>query len=280
MAYGSPASSAASGTSSSKPEQDASPDLWQRWCGERDETAREALISHYLYYARTLAAMAYARRTHGDILFEEYLQLASIGLIEAVDRFDPAFGVLFRTFAGKRIHGAILNGLPRLTEKNQQIAVRARLRQERLESIKEGAGTPSDDRVGDGQRGDRPPSAEALFRYLADVGVGLALGVLLEGSGMVDSEAFGSGAQAASPEVSYFRQTEIRQLQQAIREIVARLTPQQQQVIRSHYLQEIPFEEIARSMGLTRGRISQVHKQALLKLRELLAHDSRCDVSG
>lgn len=276
MLSGSPSSSTSSVANAwtSTTEQDAAPELWQQWCGKGDEAAREALISHYLYYARTLAAMAYARRTHGDILFEEYMQLASIGLIEAVDRFDPAFGVLFRTFAAKRIQGAILNGLPRLTEKNQQIAVRARLRQERLESVKEGAG------AGDDKRSDRPQSAEALFRYLADVGVGLALGVLLEGSGMVDSEAFGSGVQVALPEVSYFRQTEIRQLQQAIREIVTRLTSQQQQVIRSHYLQEMPFEAIARSMGLTRGRISQVHKQALLRLRELLAHDNRCDVSG
>lgn len=257
------------------------PLLWRRWIDQRDSAAREQLIRYYLPYARMLAAMSYGRRTHNDIEFDDYLQLASIGLMEAVDRFDPAHGVLFRTFSSKRIQGSVLNGLVRLTEKNQQIAIRTRLRKERLESVKEAAADehPGDEAQDAADTGAQGRSADALFRYLADVGVGLALGVLLEGTGMVDADAFDGTAQAPSPEISYFRKTELHQLQQMLRDHVDQLPAQQQLVIRYHYQQEIPFDEIARTMNVTRGRISQLHRQALLGLRERLSPDARCDVA-
>ena len=252
--------------------------LWLRWRKEGDESARELLIDHYLPYARMMAAMVYGRRTHNDVEFEDYLQLARIGLLEAVDRFDPDQGAQFKTFATRRVQGSVLNGLIRLTEKNQQISARMRLRRERLEAVKEAA---SAEVLGDNAStfGDKAPGADKLFRYLAEVGIGIALGVLLEGTGMVDAEAFDNNGHAASPEVSYLRKSEILQLRTVLRGLVDRLGERQKTVIRYHYLQEIPFDEIARFMNITRGRVSQLHREGLSRLRELLGKDARCDVS-
>lgn len=244
--------------------------MWKAVRTHADPEARERLMAMHLPYARVVAATYYARRTHNDVEFEEYLQLASMGLIESVDRFDPERGVQFRTFSARRMHGAILNGLERMTEKNQQIAVRRRLQKERLEAAKSAAAQSSSS-TGDKQ--------DDLFRYLAEVGVGLALGVLLEGTGMVDNESFGNASVSASPEVSYFRQTELQRLQQVVREQVKRLSQQEQTVIRYHYLQEIPFEQIADQMNLSKGRISQIHRSALLRLRDLFSHIGSCDLS-
>lgn len=246
--------------------------LWRALRDGTDSEARKRLLAMHLPYARVVAATYYGRRTHNDIEFEEYLQLASMGLIESVDRFDATRGVQFRTFAARRMHGAILNGLERLTEKNQQIAVRKRLQQERLEAAKANAaaGKP------EGSNNDKP---DELFRYLAEVGVGLALGVLLEGTGMIDEESFGHASVGASPEVSYFRQTELQRLQKMVREQLQRLTQQEQTVIRHHYLQEIPFEQIAQNMGLSKGRISQIHRSALNRLKDMFAEIGSCDLS-
>ncbi|MDQ0069698.1 RNA polymerase sigma factor for flagellar operon FliA [Variovorax boronicumulans] len=254
--------------------------LWARWRKEKDEAAREQLICHYLPYAKMVAATIYGRRTHNDVEFEDYLQLARVGLLEAVDRFEPGQGAQFKTFAAKRVQGSVLNGLTRLTEKNQQISVAMRLRQERLEAVKDAAAV-AEEASGDGQAAASaaPRSADKLFKYLAEVGIGLALGVLLEDTGMVDGEAFDGNAHAPSPEVSYFRKTEILQLRTVLRDLVNQLSDQQKSVIRQHYLQEVPFDDIATLMGVTRGRVSQLHRQGLLRLRELLAKDARCDVS-
>ncbi|MDM0122202.1 sigma-70 family RNA polymerase sigma factor [Variovorax arabinosiphilus] len=247
------------------------PGLWHRWRADGDRDAREALIRHHMPFARMMAATVFSRRTHNDVEFDDYLQLASIGLVEAVDRFDPDQGAQFKTFASKRVQGAVLNGLVKLTEKNQQIHLKMRLRQERLDAAKDAARETTD--AGGLQGSDK------LFRYLAEVGIGLALGFMLEDTGMVDAESFDGEAQAPSPEVSYFRQAETTQLRSLLRSCIAQLSEQQKLVISYHYLQEIPFDEIAQTMGVTRGRISQLHRQGLSKLREALSNDVRCDVS-
>jgi len=255
--------------------------LWARWREDRDDDARAQLIGHYLPYARMVAATVYGRRTHNDVEFDDYLQLARVGLLEAVDRFEPGQGAQFKTFAAKRVQGAVLNGLTRLTEKNQQISVSMRMRQERLEAIKEAAAeeVAQDSHAGTLSASGSSRGADKLFKYLAEVGIGIALGVLLEDTGMVDAEAFDGTAHVPSPEVSYFRKTEIVQLRTVLRDLVGQLSDQQKLVIRHHYLQEVPFDEIAALMGVTRGRVSQLHRQGLLRLRELLGKDARCDVS-
>lgn len=76
---------------------------------------------------------------------------------------------------------------------------------------------------------------------------------MLEDTGMVDAQAFDGDAHTPSPEVSYFRKSEIEQLRSVLRSLVDRLTEQQRLVIRHHYLQEAPFDDIAAMMGVTRG---------------------------
>jgi len=260
---------------------------WRQLHHENSADAREKLAALYLPYTRTVAAAYYAKRTHDDIEFAEYFQFASVGLVDAMERFDPGFGTQFKTFAARRMHGAILNGLERLTEKNQQIAVRRKLREERLQVLK--ADLPTDDDVaselsdteGDPAfaRARRPSvrSQQELFRYLADVGIGLALGILLEGTGMYDTEP--DVENAVSPEIRYFQQTEIEQLRRRLQTLVADLPKQEQSVIRYHYLQETDFDEIAVTMGVTRSRVSQIHRKALTRLREMLARSPDFDVA-
>lgn len=244
--------------------------LWRALREQGDTKARDRLMELHLPYARVVAATYYARRTHDEVEFADYLQLARVGLVESVDRFDPDQGAQFRTFAARRMHGAILNGLERSTEKSQQIAVRKRVQQERLQAAK----SVARDRAK--AKGANAP--DELFEYLADVGVGLALGVLLEGSGMIDGEAFGVASPVASPEAVYVQQTELQRLQGLVREAVDQLSAQEQVVVRRHYLQEHPFEQVATHLGLSKGRISQIHKAALQKLRDALAQRPSFDV--
>ena len=237
--------------------------IWRAWLVDKDAGSREQLVLHYLPYARIVAASYYRRRFHDEIEFAEYLQLASVGLLESIDRFDLANGARFKTFAARRIHGAILNGIEKMKEKQQQIALRKELQAERRESLKQRE-------VLADATNDKP---EELFRRLADVGIGLALAYLLEGTGMIDVP------EEAPDQNQYYRQMELKQLQQRVRGLVADLSEQERTVIRYHYLQEVPFSEIAALLGLTKGRIAQIHKQALGRLRTALQSKERLDLA-
>jgi RNA polymerase sigma factor FliA len=150
--------------------------LWESWRKHRDQEAREKLLSMHLPYARVVAASYFGKRFHNEIEFDDYLQLASVGLIEAMERFDPTAGAQFKTFAARRRHGAILDGLERLTEKQQQIAARQRLKVQRNESLVEGAVELS--------KGARPQ--EKALKYIAEAGLAFAIAWLLDGTGMVE----------------------------------------------------------------------------------------------
>lgn len=241
--------------------------LWRRLRQHGDTQARLRLLELHLPYARVLAGVYYRRRFNDEIEFGDYHQYASIGLLEAMERFDPDRGAQFRTFAARRMHGAILNGIERLTEKQQQISARQRARAERVEAVKELA-----TQAAGAAAGAVPRSPQQLLHYMAEVGVGLALAWMLEGTSMIEDPD-------RAESIPFYRSAEIRQLRERLARAVDALPEQERTVIRCHYVQDIPFEQVAAMLNLTKGRISQIHKQALLRLRSGVGDHAGLDLS-
>ncbi|MDF2465366.1 MAG: sigma-70 family polymerase sigma factor [Ramlibacter sp.] len=238
--------------------------LWELWRSHADASARERLLELHMPYARIVAASYYSKRFHDEIEFADYLQLASLGLIEALDRFDPAVGVQFRTFAARRMHGALLDGIERLTEKQQQIAARQRLEKQRRAALKEAAMADTvNSAAGNGSQ---------VLRYVAEAGLAFALAWILDGTGMLDD---GEKTEI----IPFYRSTELRELRQRIVDLVNALPAQERCVLQRHYFQEVPFHEIAVMLGVTKGRISQIHRKALGRLKDELRGQQDCDVA-
>jgi RNA polymerase sigma factor for flagellar operon FliA len=238
------------------PEEEAA--LWRRYRTEADPAAKEALASHYLGFAQILAGKVYSSRYHDEIEFAEYMQFASVGLLEALERFNPALGVKFKTFAGRRIIGAMLNGLETVTEKQQQIAFRKRIASERLESLKEGRAAK--------------PQPDELFHQLAQMAVGLALGYMLDDSSMYRH-------RNATYSQTGYEAVELEQLQKRVRGLVEDLPERERKVIKYHYMNQFQFDEIAGLMGVTKGRISQIHKHAIELLALAVKRVRNCDIA-
>lgn len=244
--------------------EDSEAALWAQWKTNADFAAREQLIDIYMPYAKTVAASMYAKRYGNHVDFVEYHQIALVGMLDAMDRFNPETSTKFTSFAGPRMRGAILNSMEVHSEKHQQISVRKRLNAQRMEASKEIALQDESGTQDDGAQ---------IFRRLAEVGLGLALSWLLDDSGMVNNE---NPTFVVQP---VYEGLELKQLQGQIRALVEQLTRQEQKVVRYHYLQHTPFEEIAEIMNLSRGRISQIHLSALKNLRRLLAVQRDCDLA-
>jgi RNA polymerase sigma factor FliA len=214
------------------------------------------LVVKHLPLVRMLAGKLYRMRWDNSIHFDDYCQMGAIGLIEAAHRYDPSRGAQFGTFASWRITGAILNGLESASEVHQQRAARRRLQGERIESLHlpMAGGPAADDTV-----------AGALARVSA-VAIGLAVGFMLEGSGM-----YAEGAETTNRDG--YANLATKQLLQRLRHTVEALPPQERAVIQGHYFQQRPFIELAEQLGLTKGRISQIHRQAVDLLRSTLREE-------
>lgn len=226
-------------------EKEAEREIWERFVQKRSPADRDTLVKRYTSFANMLAASLYSKRQIDEIEFDEFRQYALIGLIESIDRYEPFGKASFQTYASHRIKGAILSGVEKYSERQQQISMRARLRKERVKSMLHEAA-----------------EAEPLtFDRLVEVAIGIAVGYMLEDSGMYQSEE-------AAYEQNIYRSRELSDLVRVMKELVTTLPEQEQAVIKSHYYQHIRFDQIAETMQLTKGRISQIHHRALRLLQE------------
>ncbi|MEN9865089.1 MAG: hypothetical protein RL748_679 [Pseudomonadota bacterium] len=227
--------------------------LWLAWEQRHEPEQRVKLIDLYLPFARMMAAKLYARRSYPELEFMDYLQYATVGLLESIDRFERQRGVSFETYAGVRIKGAILNGIASLSEKQEQVQARQRVLDARLQALQPETTAQAD-----------AMPIDAVFASLAELAIGLAMGFVLEDTGMFQAE----------PGLGYhdntYQRVEMRQLQERMHHYLAALPENENRILSYHYLQHLGFEEIARLLGVSRGRISQLHKQALARMRKLM----------
>lgn len=220
-------------------------DLWLRYEREPGQALRAVLVQRYERLVRILAAKAFSKRFSAELEFDDYLQFGMVGLLESIDRYRVGEGARFETFASRRVTGAILDGVESLSEKQCQIASRQRHLKDRTASLHAG-----------------PPGLQSdVLERLGDIAVGLALGLLLEDSGLYAGTAQGYADNS-------YAHVELKQLQRRVKEALAALPEQERTVLRRHYFQQLGFDQIALDLHLSRGRISQIHQNGLRRMRK------------
>jgi len=242
----------AEAVSSQKRRSDQEAQLWRSFKDQGSSSAREQLFSLYTGLARRIARRHFRDRDDRTLEFPDLCQLAYAGLLEAIDRYDPDYGVSFARFAGSRISGSIVDGLRHASEKHEQIAFRQRMRRDRSKSLA-------------GEDAEALTSSEALDR-LVDAAVGLALGFMLEGADIYVPDG------AADHRPNAYESAAWRELVRKTMAKIETLPERERLIIRQHYLEGVDFEQLGALLGVSKGRISQLHRSALQRLKTRLNH--------
>jgi len=214
-------------------------ELWGRLRESNDRAAHQLLFAKYSAWARSVAGDVFRRVKIAQMDWADYSQNAVIGLLEAMERFDHARGIDFIAYAKPRVRGSVFNGLRMFLAENRQAGAWQGRREDRLDSLNERDG------------------ADQLDHFVSLVS-GLAIGHFLDVIGESD---FVDQMQPVE------RQIDVDRVGGRLREAIRKLPEKEGQVIGLHYLQHIPFVEIARLLGVTKGRISQLHKSGIARLR-------------
>ena len=222
--------------------------LWRKFRFEDDRACRLKLFNHYRDMARRIAAKQLYRRPTYGLELADLEQLAYSGLLEAIDRFDPLKGAPFPAYAKHRIKGSISDGIMQSTERSAQYAHARRIEIERLKSL----GL------------DSPAGRQDPLNHVADLAVSLAIGFLLEQAGLAQNAA------TADPHPGAYESLAWRETQLTLVEEISKLPPPQPDIIQQHYLGGVQFAQIAKLMNLSKGRVSQLHRAALDRLRKRL----------
>ncbi|AHE55639.1 sigma-70 family RNA polymerase sigma factor [Sphingomonas sanxanigenens] len=234
----------------STPSIDRRSELWAHYGRDHGADLRLEIFDAYLPFARAIARRHFLDRS-SDIELADLEQLASAGLLEAIDRFDPRRGVPFESFAAPRVAGSVVDGLAHLSERREQLAFNRRVEKERLRSLAIAA--PA----------GRMSAAEAMAA-LAELAIGTALSFMLEETGLVADDATPDHRPNAYESAAW------KDLVSRLATEVGSLEGREQAIIRKHYHDGLTFEMIGTLLGLSTGRISQIHRAALSRLRKRL----------
>jgi RNA polymerase sigma factor for flagellar operon FliA len=222
--------------------------LWEAYRRTAARAERERLFDHYREFARSVARRRALTLQKRDLETSDVDQLAYTGLLEAIDRFNPDLGVPFEAFAVRRIQGAVLDGLAKASEVRAQMTYLARVRRERARSLAE-APTRADG------------AGKDAMSLLSEIAVGLAIGFMLEGAGFAAQEA-STVVHAPSYDTGAWKDL-VRRLSDEVKALPER----QRTVIERHYVDGVSFTDISEALVLSRGRVSQLHREALETLR-------------
>ena len=241
----------------------ATADRWIRFAAERDPALREQLILQYAplvkYVVGRLALMLPRILDSDDVL-----SIGTMGLIEAVDRYDPSTGVKFQTYAISRVRGAILDELrsldwiPRTARQRSAEIARTFAR---LEA--ETGRSPTDEEVA------RELGLDMTQYHQASVS---ASAVILSLETPVGSDGTEEGAPLAetiesTANPSPTQALEEGELLEGLAGAISSLNERERTLLSLYYEQELTMKEISAVLEVSESRVCQLHSRALHRLR-------------
>lgn len=236
-------------------------ELWTTYWKTRDPDLRNRIIEEHLDYVVRLAQRLKANLPeHIDL--DDLVGYGVFGLIEAVDRFEPGYGASFKTFATVRIRGAMLDGL-----RTMDFAPTSLRRKERRivqaieEFVQEHNRMPASEEVA----ATLGMSQEEYEKIVSEVQLvdPLSLSVPLAD----DSTASLLDMLADPDALCGVERIERQETLDLVAKALETLTDRERLVLSLYYERDLTLEEIGNVLGVTRFRVSQIHKQAILKIR-------------
>jgi RNA polymerase sigma factor FliA len=241
---------------------------WRDYVQTRCPKLREAIIRDYAVLARR-AVERLQIKPWGCVGTEDLLSHAIIGLIDAVDRFDPEHGTPFEGFAMPRIRGAIIDALRQLDWMPRSVRVKETQLRRAYGTLEALLGRPPTDEEAATELGIE---VEELEKLVTDVARGSLLSLDDLVSGMDEGTTLGEitpGTESHDP----YQAQERGEAQRRLAEAIHALPEREKLVVSLYYYHELTLKEIGGVLSVTEQRVSQIHTKALLRLsHKLIRH--------
>jgi len=228
---------------------------------------REELIIRHAPLVKRIAAKM-AMRLPSSVVFDELISAGCLGLIDAIDKFDPERDVSLETYAEFRIRGAILDELRSLDWYSRSMRKKIRDIEKAVTSVETREGRFAEDWEIAKELG---MDLELYFKQLSNIH-GAALLSMDEFIKNKDNQSSTQNTfqekikSKEDPSRRLFRE----ELKQEIAKAIRTLSEKEQLVISLYYQDELTLSEIGTILKLTESRICQIHTNALIKLKNRL----------
>jgi len=238
-------------------------ELWSRFRSKNDASARENLILKYMGLVKYVVDRL-SMRPPSTIEYNDLYSCGIIGLVSAVDRFDPSLGNKFQTYAVCRIRGEILDEskrmgwVPRpLYKKNIEI-------EQVFASLQAQLGRPAEEEeVAEAMSIELGELQQAITDYSR-----ASLASLYDiVSGQGEDEEVYLIDLLGDPDTEIAESVEREEMEHLIAIEIDGLPEQEKKVVALYYKENLTLKEIGVLLRVTESRVSQIHAKAMLRIR-------------
>ncbi len=241
--------------------------LWSEFKQTGAQTLRNQLIIYYSPFVKYVAGRVLAGLPrHFDE--EDLVSYGIIGLIDAIERFEPERNLRFETYAIPRIKGAIIDELRSIDWVPRSVRTKARAVEQAFTHLEATLGrTPNEAEVAAELEMTLGEFHKAL-RKISSVGM-MALDEVLRGGERSERSTLGEtlpdGGQGP---VDTF---EAKESKEALVRAVDGMPERERTVLLMYYYDGLTLTEIGEVLGVTESRVCQIHTKALRQLRSKLS---------
>ena len=220
---------------------------------------KEKLVQHYAPQIRFLALRMKAKLPK-NIELGELISAGTLGLMESLKKYKAELGIRFETYSENRIRGAMLDELRRLDWFPRSLRQRVRKIDNVVWQLEQEYG--------------RPPSVQEIQERtgLDEKDIHQGLEALQSQLAIPLDSIEDTLADDSDKEGEPFHGTAIKELLERVGGLIDKLTDREKLVLSLYYAEELNMREVAEVLGITEGRVSQLHSQAIARLRREFAH--------
>lgn len=239
-------------------------DLWEQLASGDTQQARCQLVDQYARLVKYVAGRMAIGLPH-YVEFNDLISAGLLGLIQAIDNFEPDRQIKFETYAIPRIRGAILDELRSQDWFPRSLRRKAKQLEEAYSNLETRLGRPATD-------------AEVARELEIDISEldGLVGEVSVATIMSLDAETNSSDGEnsatlvdfLADPAADTIEQELARQeMKELIGRRLAELPEKEQLVLVLYYYEELTLKEIGEILDVTESRVCQIHTKAILRLK-------------
>jgi RNA polymerase sigma factor for flagellar operon FliA len=243
--------------------------LWRQYKGAPDKALRDRLVLTYAplvkYVAGRLGAGLPSHVDESDLV-----SYGLLGLIDAIERYDPDRDVKFETYAIQRIRGAIIDELRSMDWVPRSVRSRARDIEKAIAALESQLHRPPSDEEIAGKLGITEDELDESLLEISRSSIAALDELWASPTGSGDAVALVDTLEDPHS-VEPGGEIEKTELKELIGESIAALPEREKLVITLYYYEELTLREIGEVLGVTESRVSQLHTKAILRLKARLS---------
>lgn len=232
------------------------------------EYDRDDVILEHMPQIRFIAQRI-SSKLPSSVEMDDLISAGVLGLMDALDKFDPSRGVKFKTYAELRIRGSILDSLRGLDWAPRSLRKKRKTLEKTYQELEQELGRSA----GEAEVAEKMAISLEELHQLLDQVKGINLGSFHE---FWEQDEDGNRSEGVlhylpdDPEKSPFRACQRKEVRSVIAAAIDRLPENERMVLSLYYFEELTMKEIGQILGVNESRVSQLHTKATLRLRSKL----------